>query len=88
MTTLLFSRSTARQVMMVMLVVVMMLVVMMMVVIMMVAVMMVVMLVIMMLVVVMKIVMRKVRKQPPDVILLVKSNQGLGLTQLLPATEK
>ena len=35
-----------------------------------------------------KFVMRKVRKQLPDVILLVKSNQGLGLTQLLPATEK
>ena len=32
-------------------------------------------------------VMRKVRKQLPDVILLVKSNQGLGLTQLLPTTE-
>ena len=46
------------------------------------------MLVIMMMVVEMKIVMRKVRKQLPDVILLVKSNQGLGLTQLLPATEK
>ena len=33
-------------------------------------------------------VMRMVKKQLPDVILLVKSNQGLGLTQLLPATEK
>ena len=43
------------------------------------------MMVVMMLV---KFVMRKVRKQLPDVILLVKSNQGLGLTQLLPATEK
>ena len=43
------------------------------------------MMVVMMLV---KFVVRKVRKQLPDVILLVKSNQGLGLTQLLPATEK
>ena len=46
------------------------------------------MMVVMMMVVVMKIVMWKVKKQLPDVILLVKSNQGLGLTQLLAATEK
>ena len=55
---------------------------------MMMKVMMVVMMVMVVAVMVVKFVMRKVRKQLPDVILLVKSNQGLGLTQLLPATEK
>ena len=55
---------------------------------MMMQVMMVVMMVMVVAVMVVKFVMRKARKQLPDVILLVKSNQGLGLTQLLPATEK